>query len=397
MSRRTMAAVAAATAGLLVVGVIGAATRRTGGSAAAPTTTAAPPPPSTGEGRATTSTTAVAAGTGTVAEVVASIEAFVAAERGLAFKAPVKVALLEDDAFEARATEVDAEDAEEIAHSQAVLQAMGLLDGDADLAALVRRFTAGAVLGFYDPETDELVVRGDRPTPFVRVVLAHELLHALEDQHFDLDREDLGDEAYLGFQALAEGSALRIEERYRASLSSRERRTADIEELALGANVPDVPEVVEVIFGFPYAYGPDLVEAIVAAGGQAGLDAAYADGPTSSEHVLDPARYLEGDEPRAVPTPAADADAFDDGEIGQLFLTLMLRAELDDDDAAAAAEGWGGDHYVAWKEGGRTCMRMDFVMDTPADTAELAAALADWASKRRGSARATGTSLRTCG
>ena len=49
-------------------------------------------------------------------------------------------------------------------------------------------------------------------TAAVRAVLVHELLHALEDQHFGLDRPDLGDEAFLGFQALAEGSAVRVEE-----------------------------------------------------------------------------------------------------------------------------------------------------------------------------------------
>lgn len=139
------------------------------------------------------------------------------------------------------------------------------------------------------------------------------------------------------------------------------------------------------------------MSAIVRAGGQARLDAAFRDPPDSSEHVLDPRRYLRGDQPRAVPVPRADGDAFDDGEIGQLFLALMLRAELDDDDADEAAEGWGGDRYVAWRAGDRTCVRMEFVMDTAEDTDELVAALADWARRRSGSATTSGTSLRTCG
>ena len=344
----------------------------------------------------TTPTTATPTA-GSIEAVVPAIEVFVEKERGLKFKSPVDVTLLADDEFEKRVTESDQEEAEEVAHAEAVLQAMGLLDHEVDLAAVVRSFTAGAVLGFYDPETKELVVRGLRATPFVRSVLAHELLHALEDQHFGLDRQDLGDEAFLGFQALAEGSAVRIEDRYRQSLSKAEQRAADREERSVGGNVPDVPEVVQIIFGFPYAYGPDLVAAIVRAGGQARLDAAYADPPASSEQVLEPERYLEGDKPRPVPAPKADGEVFDDGEIGELFLALMLRAEIDDDDARAAADGWGGDHYVAWKDGARTCVRMDFVMDTPADTGQLTTALARWAAERKGVADASGTSLRTCG
>lgn len=391
MPRRTVPVVAAVVAALLAAGLVGAATvePEDGSPSPATTTTTAPAP-----GGSSTTTTPAA---GSVADVVPSIEAFVADERGLAFKNPVNVTLLDDERFEARVNESDEEDKEEIEHAQSVLQAMGLLGHDVDLGAIVRSFTAGAVVGFYDPDTKELVVRGTRPTPFVRAVLAHELLHALEDQHFGLNRDDLGDEAFLGFQALTEGSAVRIEDRYRQSLSRADRRAADREERAQGGSVPDVPEVVEVLFGFPYAYGPGLVDAIVRAGGQARLDGAYGDPPASSEQVISPDRYLGGDAPKAVPTPAADGKAFDDGEIGQLFLALMLRSELKDSVARTAAVGWGGDHYVAWRDGARTCVRMDFVMDTPTDTAELTDALADWAAERKGAATATGTSLRTCG
>jgi len=361
-----------------------AATSTTGRKAGAASTIAA----------ATTTTTAAA---GSIDAVVPAIEAFVEKERGLRFKNPVQVTLLPGDQFEKRVTESDEADMAEVAHTEAVLQAMGLLDHDVDLAAVVRNFTAGAVLGFYDPKTKELVVRGARPTPYVRSVLAHELLHALEDQNFGLDRDGLGDEAFLGFQALAEGSAVRIEDRYRRSLSKAEQRAADREERDVGGKVPAAPEVVEIIFGFPYAYGPDLVAAIVRAGGQARLDAAYAHPPGSSEQVLEPDHYLSGDEPKPVAAPKAEGEVFDDGEIGELFLELMLRSEIDDAHAKAAAAGWGGDHYVAWKDGTRTCVRMDFVMDTPADTAELGTALSHWAAARKGAATATGTSLRTCG
>ena len=95
--------------------------------------------------------------------------------------------------------------------------------------------------------------------------------------------------------------------------------------------------------------------------------------------------------------PGADGTAFDDGEIGQFFLFLMLRSQLSDDSARVAAEGWGGDRYVAWRDGARTCVRMDFVMDTSSENDELVKALREWASRTDGAARATGSSLTTCG
>ncbi len=394
MPRRTVPFVAGFIAALLVAAVVGALTLGPDDGfefSATPSLTS-----TTAVRRSGSTNDSVPAAT-TIEDVVPVLQGFVEKERGLTYKHPVKVTLLDDEKFEERVVETSAEDEKDIEHTEAALQAMGLLTDDDDLSAIVRTFTAGAVLGFYDPESKELVVRGTEPTPFVRTVLSHELLHALEDQNFDLDRDDLTDEGYAGFQTLAEGSALRIEDRYRDSLSRTDRQAADREERSLGGNVPDVPEVVEVLFGFPYAYGPDLVAAIEDAGGHARLDAAYEDPPASSEQVIDPERYLEGDKPESVPTPEADRTAFDDGEIGELFLALMLRSELEDDDARSAADGWGGDHYVVWKDGARTCMRMNFVMDTPGDTAQLAAALAEWAAGRNGNAVATGTSLRTCG
>lgn len=407
MPRWSLPLLSAVTALLLAAGALGVvAVDGDGGtgsvagprSGSSPATTSVPAASSTDNPASSNTTTSSPTTAGEVGAVVPSLQAFVEKERGLAFSQPVKVTLLADKPFEKRLGQSDEEDLADVRDAEAVLQAMGLLERGVDLAAVVESFSAGAVLGFYDPETDELVVRGAEASPFVRIVLVHELVHALEDQRFDLDRNELGDEAFIGFQALAEGSAIRIEDRYRATMSRSERRSVDRDERAQSAKVPDdVPRVVQVLFGFPYAFGPALVRALVRAGGQARLDAAFGDPPDSSEHVLDPRRYLRGDPPRDVPVPPADGDPFDDGEIGQLFLSLMLRAELDDDDADDAAEGWGGDHYVAWRDGGRTCVRMAFVMDTAKDTDELAAALAEWADDRSGTASASGTSLRTCG
>lgn len=68
------------------------------------------------------------------------------------------------------------------------------------------------------------MAKGERPTPFVRQILDHELTHALQDQHFNLDRE-LNDlyESYLAFEALIEGDASRIENLYLESLAPGER------------------------------------------------------------------------------------------------------------------------------------------------------------------------------
>lgn len=315
---------------------------------------------------------------------VAELSRFVEAERELRFKKPVAVELLDADAFKEALLGAEEEDVAELEATQGVLQAMDLLDKGVDLADRIDQLVGEGVVGFYDDKSDELTVRGQSVTPYVRLVLVHELTHALEDQHFDLGRDDLGDEAAAGFDALAEGSASVIDQRYRRSLSRDQRRELEAEERkdAGSADVDDIPEVLFAFFGFPYQYGPPLVEAILDKGGMKALDAAFADPPASTEQVLDPRRYLERDPPAAVAKPAADGPEIQDGEIGQLALFLMLDARLSRSRAGAAAQGWGGDRYVAWKDGGGTCMRFTMAMDSPRDVDELRSALGLWAKDR---------------
>lgn len=366
---------AAAIAALLALGLVGVAVHEPGPAAAL------------GPG----------SGAGSITDVLPELVSFVERERGLRFLEEVDVELLDDEEFEARLGSPDEKARDEIEDTEAILLAMGLIRPGVDLLATVDEFAGQAVLGFYDAESGELVVRGAAATPLARTTVVHELVHALEDQHFDLQRPDLGDQASAGLQALAEGSAIVVEEAYIDSLSAAERRSAEGAELEVGRGVvPNVPEVVQIAFGFPYSFGPDLVRAVLAAGGQPRLDRAFERPPLSTEHVLDPARYLRGDDPRTVRAPRADRPSFDDGEIGELYLLLMLRAELTDREARDAAQGWGGDRYVAWRDGASTCVRMSFVMDTPRDTDELEAALAKWAAERPATASASGTALRTC-
>lgn len=69
----------------------------------------------------------------------------------------------------------------------------------------------------------------------------------------------------------------------------------------------------------------------------------------------------------------------------------MLDRSLERDVALRAADGWGGDSHVAWNDNrGRTCVRTNFVMDTPRDMTELVSALRAWTSRNPGST-VTGT------
>jgi hypothetical protein len=320
------------------------------------------------------------------AAVVAELQAFVESARGLRFKDPVDVEVVDDAAFRRLLTGGEPAEEPDAGATAGVLRALGLLGGGEDLGPSAE-IDADLVAGFYDTETRELVVRGTRLTPFVRQVLVHELTHALDDQHFGLDRDLPDGEAALAFAALAEGDAIVVEARYLASLPAAERQEAADEEQAtfgvegLGGDVPDV--LVE-LADFPYRDGPELVTALLGAGGRARLDAAFRAPPTTSAEVLHPERFLAGRGRAPVPTVAADGRVVDSGPLGELVLQRVLAGSVPEDRAARAAAGWAGDRYVAWAVGRRTCVRAVVVLDSPAEAAELAAALRPWVADQAG-------------
>jgi hypothetical protein len=367
--------VALALVGGLIAVVRGGDDDATAGSSSSTSTTGAGSP---------TTGSAPATGGGIDAEV-ARISDFVARARDLPFDHPVKVTLLDDAAFKARVRADAIDDEQDLTETEGVLRALGLLDPGVSLQEVLTSFLEQGVVGFYDPKTDELVVRGAEITPYVRTTLAHELTHALDDQHFQLDRPELDradDERGFAFSSLVEGNAVRIQDEYKATLSKADRHAADDEEARLGGGVDlsSIPRVIPELIGFPYIFGPRLADALAKAGGERRVDAAFTAPPETSEQVVDAAAWLAGKAtPVKVPPPKADGTVYDQGALGFWGVYMLLEEDLGEKDAATAAQGWGGDWYVAWKRGDDTCVRASFVMDTGRDLQELTGSLEEWA------------------
>jgi hypothetical protein len=322
---------------------------------------------------------------------VAELSRFVERERGLTFKQPVPVTLLDDAAFRARLAEDEETDTEELATTTKVLRALKLLEDDVDLEKATESLLGDAVLGFYDPEKNEMVVRGAALTPGVRSTLVHELTHALQDQWFELDRDDLDDrddEAATAFEALVEGDAMRVEAAYAKTLPSDVAEDATDE--TSGIDFGDVPRVLLQAIAFPYEFGPRFVEELVEAGGNARVDEAFRRLPETSEQIIHPPTYLQGDGLAVVPEPAAEGEVFDRGVVGEFGLVLILDPVLEGRELARAVAGWDGDRYVAWEAGTRVCVRADVLMESAGHARELREALEEWADSV-GDVTVTGT------
>jgi hypothetical protein len=324
-----------------------------------------------------------------IEQAVAELVPWVEAQAGQTFLRPLPVKVLSDADFSARLAELSSLPKGATAERlEGIWRALGLIGDGVDLPTELAKFTRAEVTTVYDAKNAQLLVRSVEPTPYVGSMLVRELTRALDDQRFDIYRpalDNVEEEARDGLKALVDGDAGRVQGLYVASLSESERAQVDSERQRIGRQIPaDINRVVVLRFLYPIVSGPALVAALLEAGGRGRLDAAFAAPPTTSEQVLEPARYLAGEGPKPVTEPVPGGTLQSRGTLGQMGLLTMLSQAMDQDTAAKAAQGWGGDRYVSWRDGTRTCVRATIVTDSPQDDTELADALSMWAAARPG-------------
>jgi hypothetical protein len=327
---------------------------------------------------------------------------FVEKHRKLEFEHPVPVKFLADKAFvkalqgdDAKSTKQDRADAERYAGQ---LRALGLIQGPVDLIQSQRDLNASDVVGFYDQREKRLFVRGkDLSDVSVRVTLVHELTHALQDQRFDLDQLDHDVETSgqdFALTALVEGDAVNVEDAYLASLpqSQQDDYDSSISDASLSNAPPEpdapssssgIPPILELFEASPYIFGPRYVEGLTAGAGERQVDRAFTNPPTSEEQIIDPVAARSTRQPARVAVPKLEQGEKRDGsadDFGAMSLYLVLASRLDPKTALAAAEGWGGDRYLAFTKGAakQECLRISFRGDTNDDTTEIADALDQW-------------------
>lgn len=325
---------------------------------------------------------------------VAPIAAWVADERDLEFTHPVEVEFLPAEDYAASAgsdpaaAAADDEAVAAAADSVAVGRAFGILHGEVDLMAESAELAGEGSLAYYDPDEEKVIVRGTELTPAVRVTLAHELTHVLQDQHFDLGRiGDVDFDRSEGLRAMAEGDAGRIEDLYvEEELTPDERGeyTAENEEDSARAEegVAEVPAALVTMFSAPYVLGEAFLGFVTDASDNDAYDDVLRD-PPSEEELLDPAsRGTDRVVPRAVVVDAPEgAEVVEEDSLGPLGLFLVLAARGAPADALFTVDGWAGDAYVGYRQDDRVCADLAVVGDDDAATDAIETALAAWAAQ----------------
>lgn len=245
---------------------------------------------------------------------------------------------------------------------QRVMEIFGFIEPGTDIVQLQLDLLGEQIAGFYDPETGEMVVvssnTGDKLSASDEVTFAHEVVHALQDQHFDLmaiqdDDSIAADDQYLAVSALIEGDATVGQVQYMLEhpmlLVSLQAELADLDSSVLD----NTPPFISGTLLFPYEHGATFVTALYEEGGWELVDEAFTNVPQSTEQILHPEKYLAGEAPIEVtvndplPVLGEDWNIFDVNTLGEYIILLFLdTGEVRPSDARDAAEGWGGDQYV---------------------------------------------------
>lgn len=305
---------------------------------------------------------------------------------------------------------------EELQESKSLYVALGLLAPESDIRAALEAVIGEQVVGFYDHRSGKLIIRDDVMASLGQnqqleseLVILHELVHALQDQHFDLrgrlSTEDRTVDMSNGLRALIEGDATLA--MLAGNLPERALAAMRAAPLVLDATVAGPaasealrasPAIIRVSFTAPYLAGLRFCATLLSRGGWPAVDRAFAEPPRSVEQVLHPQAFLDGEEPVAIELPtfpsieAAGYAAADDETLGELELAVYFGQRNDATDARAAA-GWAGDRLRVYEREGSPPAAVWFTRWDDEAEAQEAATAAEAVSSVGGVVRRTGSAV----
>jgi hypothetical protein len=289
--------------------------------------------------------------------------------RDLRFEEPVEPRFLPSGQTADRVQDLFLEEyTAEVADTETrILEALGAIPPGTDLRETRARAVGSQVVGFYVPQTGELVVEArDRELGAVeRVTLAHELEHALADQNMEfpipLQPRPGHEDRDLAGLAVIEGDATLTMQRYLFTLSFEEQ--FELADPALQAEaeagLAGLPYYLRQELLFPYESGLSFVCGLFADGGWEAVNRAYEDPPTTSAQILFPDRFVAGEEAVDPADPGDPGHGWDfEGrhEVGAANLLWLFEAPGGERSRALAepmigASAWAGGEVQLWERG----------------------------------------------
>jgi hypothetical protein len=246
-------------------------------------------------------------------------------------------------------------------------EAFGLLPKGFDLDSFMVNVLTEQIEGLYDPKTHEFYIADWSPLADQRMVMAHELTHALEDQHFQIETwvkaARPNEDAQLARDAVLEGSAMAAMVDY--LMLGTGRSLKDVPDFDPGMLIGDLgstptlqkaPPFLKDVLIFPYLGGLTFSAAVMKNTGWAALPGVFEKPPVSTQQILHPALYRSGKTPASVTLPRLEKllgdnwSKLDENIMGEFGWKEVLKQFLDNGRARTLAAAWDGDRYAAFEQ-----------------------------------------------
>jgi hypothetical protein len=275
----------------------------------------------------------------------------------------------------------DDEDAKRMERSEIVLKKFGLLDRDFQLKPFLVSLLTEQIAGYYDSKTKTVNLLDWIAPDSQKPVLAHELTHALQDQHVDLEKwegkslpdisknfEDdnrhiATDEDDTARDAVLEGQAMAVFVDYSLRPSGKTLLNAP----DLGAELKDqlsdasdspvmarAPLLLQESLLFPYREGLSFEQTLMK---DKGVDMAFAGvldrPPSTSFEIMNPRSYERRAKIPLLQMPDVHGllddqfEPYDIGVMGSLDVRILTELFAGDEAAAALTPAWDGGIYYA--------------------------------------------------
>ncbi len=211
------------------------------------------------------------------------------------------------------------------------------------VAKVIARPAEGAegVQAYYDPKQKTIFLYDDIKDNYQKGVLIHEMVHALQDQHFGLSKlhaNTFDSDRELALAALIEGDA------QLTMIELLKKEQPHVEKMLL----TDLTKAKNLQRAFLYGVGTRFVAEIKKKGGWKAVDSRYRFTPTSTATILHPNERL---------TPMQLGPGKQVGEFG--LIQLLHAAEMTRARSVSAASGWRGDRRVEDEHGSRWVVVFD--------------------------------------
>lgn len=251
---------------------------------------------------------------------------------------------------------------EEIYADELALKMFGFVPQDFDLRKSTIDLLTEQAAAFYDYDEKKLFLMEESSGIGDSVTLAHELTHALADQHFHLnnfmDDTPASDDENLAHSAVVEGEATWVMIAYNLKQSGQTpvptpemiRAMSDSGQSSM-TDFPvlrQAPLYIQQSLLFPYSYGATFFDAVYRKLGKKAFAEVFMNPPVDSAQIIHPERYFAHEKPVRPDLPALPSKAGEvitDGSVGEFDHQMLIREYAGEDEANSLAPHLRGGQF----------------------------------------------------